>query len=431
MSKPTQQPQQEKDWSSFTHFVGFDWGKKEHVVVIVDRLGAVTCRLKFEDTAAGWARLRDAMSAFPIPAVAIETSRGPAVERLLEAGITVFQVSPTASKSYRTRKAPSGVKDDVLDAWSLADALRTDGHGWRGLKPEDPLVQELRLLCRDENGLIERRTALVNTLQEALHEYFPAMLEAFDDWIMPAAWAFVERFPTPKELVDAGRRKQEKMLHALKLYRTATYERRLEIFARADQFVGAPGVTSAKRMLVLTTCRELRTLQTQMDEYRKRIEEIYAQHPDRDIFDSLPGTGPKLGPRLLSSCGEDRARFDSPEAMQCIAGTAPVSIHSGQMRIVKHRTACDKLFKHTVHLWANLSRAKCAWAQAYYQKKREQGKSHACALRCLGQRWIKILWRMWQNRETYDEAKHLKNQVTHGSWVIALIDPPEAIPARN
>lgn len=429
MSKPAQQPQQEMDWSSFTHFVGFDWGRKEHVCVIVDRLGAVMGRLKFDDTAAGWASLRDAMAALPMPAVAIETSRGPAVERLLEAGVAVFPVSPVASKSYRTRKAPSGVKDDVLDAWSLADAMRTDGHGWRRLKPEDPLTQELRLLCRDENGLIERRTALVNTLQEALHEYFPAMIEAFDDWTMPAAWLFVERFPTPRELVDAGRRKQEKVLHTLKLYRPETYEKRLAIFARADQFVGAPAVTSAKRLLVITTCRELRTLEAQLVEYRKRIDALFGQHPDSDIFSSLPGAGPKLRSRLLSSCGEDRDRFDSPEAMQCVAGTAPVLIRSGQMRIVKHRMACDPLFKHTVHLWANLSRTKCAWAQAYYQRKREQGKSHACALRCLGQRWLKILWRMWKDRETYDEARHLKSQVTHGSWVIAIIDRPKAPPA--
>jgi hypothetical protein len=60
--------------------------------------------------------------------------------------------------------APSSVKNDWLDAWSLADALRTDGHSWRRLAPEDPLVQELRLLCRDDRKLIAARTALLNQL---------------------------------------------------------------------------------------------------------------------------------------------------------------------------------------------------------------------------------------------------------------------------
>ena len=67
-----------------------------------------------------------------------------------------------------------------------------------------------------------------------------------------------------------------------------------------------------------------------------------------------------------------------------------------------------------MHLWADLSRHYCAWAEAYYQKKKDQGKSHACAMRCLGQRWLKILWKMWQTRCAYDEARHALNQVKHG-----------------
>ena len=78
------------------------------------------------------------------------------------------------------------------------------------------------------------------------------------------------------------------------------------------------------------------------------------------------------------------------------------------------------MLRQAVHLWANLSRRQCVWAQAYYQKKRDEGKSHACALRCLGQRWLKILWKMWQTNTPYDEAMHMRNQTKHGSWVIAL-----------
>jgi hypothetical protein len=40
--------------------------------------------------------------------------------------------------------------------------LRVDGHGWKALAKENPLVAELRLLCRDEVALIEERTALIN-----------------------------------------------------------------------------------------------------------------------------------------------------------------------------------------------------------------------------------------------------------------------------
>jgi len=408
------------DWQQWTHFAGFDWASEHHDVVVVDREGRIVLQFRISDDAEGWQRLREKLGTFPAVAVAIETSQGAAVERLLAAELAVYPVNPKAAKQYRGRKAPSGTKTDFVDAWSLADALRVDGAAWRRLKPADPLLIELRLLCRDEIHLIEQRTALVNQLRQALREYYPAALEAFDDWTLPAAWAFVERFPTSAALAKAGRRRWEKFLHTHKLARPQTYRRRLDIFARAGEFCGSPAVANAKSLLAVALAKQLHLLESQLRQYRARIEALFGKHPDHDLFGSLPGAGDKLAPRLLSECGDDRDRFDRPEALQCYAGTAPVSFQSGQIQKVRFRRACNKQLRAAVHLWANLSRAQCAWAEAYYQKKREQGKSHACALRCLGQRWLKILWNMWQDRTSYDEQMHTRNQVRHGSWVIAL-----------
>jgi hypothetical protein len=71
-----------------------------------------------------------------------------------------------------------------------------DGQGWKPLRPEDPLVKELRLLCRDEVALIEQRTTFINQLRHALAEYYPTALEAFEEWGSLSAWMFVQRFPT-------------------------------------------------------------------------------------------------------------------------------------------------------------------------------------------------------------------------------------------
>ena len=55
------------------------------------------------------------------------------MEQLLEAGMQVYPLNPKSAQAYRQRKAPSGVKDDRLDAWSFADALRVD---WLGSVPK-------------------------------------------------------------------------------------------------------------------------------------------------------------------------------------------------------------------------------------------------------------------------------------------------------
>ena len=300
-------------WETIRLYAGLDWATDHHDVVAVDAKGRVVVKLTIEDTADGWAGLHDALLGqvggdLSAVAVAVETNNGPAVERLLALGCRVYPMNPKAAGRYRDRKAPSGGRNDRLDAYSFADALRTDGHGWRALKPDGPLTQELRILCRDEMHLIAQRTALVNQLRAALREYYPAALEAFEDWTGPSAWSFVQRFPTPAILVTAGKRQWEKFLHSHRLYRPETYPRRLEVFARANRFAGPPAVTAAKSRLAVALAGQLQVLDKQLAEYRSAIEALFAQHPDHDIFDSLPAAGPKLGPRLLAELGDDRPR---------------------------------------------------------------------------------------------------------------------------
>jgi transposase len=404
-------------------FVGFDWASDHHDAVAVEASGCMVLELTFEDTAEGWGTFRQKLSDQVGPdlaavAVAVETCNGPAVERLLEMGCPVYPLNPKAAQRYRERKAPMGGKSDRLDAWSFADALRTDGHGWRCLKPDDPLTQELRILCRDEVQLIRQRTALVCQLQAALREYYPAVLEAFDSWTSPAVWDFVKAFPTPAELVKAGKRRWEKFLHTHRMSRPAMYQKRLEIFARADQFCGKPAVTAAKSRLAGALVAQLLVLDKQLKQYRKAIESRFGQHPDHDVFGSLPGAGGKMGPRLLSEFGDHRDRFPDAQSIQCYAGTAPVTKQSGKTKRVSFRRGCNKHLRAAVHLWVHQTLTRCAWADVYYRHKRKQGMSHSCALRCLGQRWLKILWKMWQTGKPYDEALHTRNQIEHGSWIL-------------
>ena len=415
-----------KPWQEITHYAGFDWAKDHHQVVIVDKEGKMVADFVFDHSLEGWQHFSKQVSGFTGLAVAIETNQGAVVDQLLQHGFTVYPVNPVAAASYRKRKVPTGTKTDHVDGWGLADALRVDGHGWKVLEPMDPLTQQLRILCRDEVTLIEQRTALVNQLQQALGEYYPAALEAFEDWTHSFTWDFVIEFPTPQALVKAGKRRWEKFLHSHKLWRPDTTERRLKVFAQADQFKASDAIVRAKSQLAVSVAKLLRTLQQQLDLYREQIEKLFKDHPDHDLFGSLPGAKAVLGPRLLAAVGSDPARYGTHQGLQCVAGTAPVSYQSGQMHKVQVRRACDKFLRHTVHLWANCFRRSSAWGQTYYEHKRSQGMSHACALRCLGQRLLKILFKMICTKTPYDAEQHARNQKKHGSWVIALSTSKEA-----
>jgi transposase len=418
------------NWSAHAYFAALDWASDHHDILVLDRTGAIVAEFRFAHSAQGWSEFDKKMKPFGACPFTLETSSGPAVEQLLARGYPLYPVAPQAAAAYRQRKAPSGTKTDRHDTWSLADALRTDGQHWRPLRPQDEATAILRALCRDEIALIQQRTLLVNQLQAALREYYPAALEAFEDWTLPSTWAFVQQFPTPAQLQAAGKRKWETFLHVHKLWRPETRDQRLALFAAANALPTSAAAVTAKSLLAVSLAKVLATLQRQLDEYRQRITEAFRQHPDHDVFGSLPGAKAVLGPRLLGEIGSVREEYPDAEALMCQAGASPVSYQSGQIERCRLRRACNKSLRFTVHLWADASRKSCGWAQAYYARKRAEGHGHASALRCLGKRWLKILWRLWQQHQPYEEAVHLESLQRHGSAVWAALQSA-ATPAAS
>ena len=419
------------NWNQQPYFAALDWAKEHHDVIVVDRVGTIVADYRFAHTAQGWEEFSQKMQPFGHCPITIETSAGMAADQLLQRGYTLYPINPLSAKQYRQRKAPSGNKTDRHDAWTLADALRTDGQAWRPLLVQDEATMTLRLLCRDEIALIEHRTALVNQLQATLSDYYPLALESFQEWAKPFAWAFVRSFPTPAALAKAGKRKWQAFLHLHKLWRGETSSARLEAWACGQQLNASPAVVNAKSLLALSLVSVLETLQRQIQVYRSRITEAFARHPDHNIFGSLPGAKQTLGPRLLSLIGSVRALYPDADSLLCQAGVSPVAYQTGKICKARLRFACDHFLRHTIHLWADESRKTCGWAQAYYQAKRAKGHNHASALRCLGKRWLKLLWRMWQNHTAYDESKHLQALRQHGSFVWQILQNQPARPTAS
>jgi hypothetical protein len=144
-------------------------------------------------------------------------------------------------------------------------------------------------------------------------------------------------------------------------------------------------------------------------------------------MDSFPGAGPALAPRLIAALGTDRSRFQSAHELQCYTGIAPVLEASGQQRWVHSRWACPKFVRQTIHEWALHSMAKCDWARDYYQARRSRGRSHHTAVRALGFKWLRILYRCWQDRTPYQEEVYVQalgRRVTRNPVPAAAPPPP-------
>jgi len=170
----------------------------------------------------------------------------------------------------------------------------------------------------------------------------------------------------------------------------------------------AEGVETITDTLRATTLAdELRTLQRGIDEHRRRIQGLFARHPQSSILASLPGAGPKLAPRLLCIFDACEERYEGAQGVCELAGTVPVTKQSGRSITVKFCWACRKSYRDTMHQYAWVSMRRCQWARVFYQNCRKAGQHRALALRNLASKWSKIIYRMCCENAPYDEQRYL------------------------
>jgi transposase len=174
-------------------------------------------------------------------------------------------------------------------------------------------------------------------------------------------------------------------------------------------------ILESSALLIATLASQIRTLLPSLANYDKEIGLLFVAHPERALFDNLPGAGEALAPRLLVAFGSDRNRLQRPEDLQQLSGVAPVTRQSGKTRFVHRRLARPKFLLQTFHEFAGCSMKSSGWARAYYDHQRAQHKGRHTAVRALAFKWIRVLFRCWQDRAPYDESRYLEVLRKRGS----------------
>ena len=159
-------------------------------------------------------------------------------------------------------------------------------------------------------------------------------------------------------------------------------------------------------MMVQAPARVIQSLKEDISRCEQRIEQLTKAHPDFALFDSLPGAGDALVPRLIAALGSQRERFAGAAEIQAYSGIAPVVRQSGNTQSTHCRQAYPRFLRQTFHEWAAHSIMKSEWARAYYEQQLARGNKRHAAVRALAFKWIRILFRCWKERMPYDETRH-------------------------
>jgi transposase len=315
---------------------------------------------------------------------------------------------------------PSGAKDDPRDADLLLDILRQHRDKLHRLSPDDEVTRRVQNLVEERRKLTAEKTAQSNRLTSYLKIYFPQMVEWFEKLDMPLVCDLLERWPTLEELQTVSTEELRTFFRQHHCHR-GLRERRILAIGGAIPAGGDRSVIEAKSTVVKVIVQLIRSLLQGIAELDRKIEESAAEHPDFFIFESLPGAGAVMAPRLLAAFGSQRDRYSCADELQTYSGIAPVTERSGKRKWVHFRWACPKFLRQSFHEWAGHSIAQSAWARAYYQQQRDRGSDHHAAVRSLAFKWIRIVFRCWKDRVAYDENKYLAALAKRGSQLGKLV----------
>ena len=407
--------------TTFAATIGLDWADQKHDLWICPADGAKAQHRSLEQTPEAlheWvAKLRERFGNHPV-ALGIETSRGPVISALLAYDFLVlFPVNPKALKDYRAAFAVSGAKDDRTDAQLLEELIRLHRDKFRALAPDTELTRRLAGLVQTRRHLVDERTRLVNQLHSTLKTYYPLAETLLNRQMnKPLAAEFLARWPDLDTLQKAALPTFRAFFYKHHSRSAQKLEQRWAALQAAKALTTDPAIITPARMLVVALATLLKPLHQAITRLDQAIEQAMAQHPDAPIFQSFPGAGPALAPRLLVAFGTQRDRFQSAAEVAQFYGLAPVVSQSGNTKTVHMRHRCPKFGRQTFHENANCAAKQGAWTGGYYeqQKGRHDDKHHQ-ACRALAYKLIRIYFACWKHRQPYDPDRYRHALEKHGS----------------
>jgi transposase len=406
----------------YAAFVGIDWADRKHDVCLQaagssKRESSVLAHRP--ESIAQWAQtLRQRFAGRPV-AVCVELSKGPLVYALQQYEFLVLHpVNPTTLSKYREAFCMSHAKDDPTDAKLALEVLIKHRDKLTALHPQSPTMRTLQRLVEQRRALADDTVRITNRVTDALKQYFPQVLEWFRDKNTVVFCDFLTRWPTLKQAQRARKTRLTAFFHEHNLRYPRIIEQRVQAILSATAMTTDPAVIVPNQLLVEVLVQQLRVLLQAIERFDREIAQLAATMPDFTLFSTLPGAGPVFAPRLLAAFGEQRERYASAAAVQKYAGIAPVTERSGKQCWVHWRLQCPTFLRQTFVEWTAQSIPHSYWARAFYEQQRARGSSHQAALRALAFKWIRILYRCWQDRTPYDEAIYLNALKRRGSSLV-------------
>ena len=389
------------------YIVGIDIGKNHHEASIVSPEGKQIGRsLRFATTHKG----ADSLMSFIFknignsPCVFGMEATGhywyPIYSFLKAKGYTICVINPIQSDSLRKMYIRQ-TKNDSIDSFLIAEVIRFGQFGTTSMADENILA--MRQLCRYRDSVISSRTEIKLRIGTIMEQIFPEYEKQFSSLWVSTSMGILEKYLTPENIENAPIDKLFEIIKD-KSHNRLTKAKAISIKeAAADTF----GIKIAQDAFSF----QLKQLIDRMNFLDKQIEaldiEIMKYYEQFDCYlHTIPGIGIIGAATILAEIG-DISRFKNSSALVAFAGIDPTVRQSGEFNSTHNHMSKrgSPYLRHAIFLAATTCSFHNSPLNAYYKKKRDQGKHHLTATGAVARKLTTVIYAVLRDSKPYEPKK--------------------------
>jgi len=389
------------------YIIGIDIGKNHHEASIVSPEGKQIGRsLRFATTHKG----ADSLMRFIFknignsPCVFGMEATGhywyPIYSFLKAKGYTIYVINPIQSDSLRKMYIRQ-TKNDSIDSFLIAEVIRFGQFGTTSMADENILA--MRQLCRYRDSVISSRTEIKLRIGTIMEQIFPEYEKQFSSLWVSTSMGILEKYLTPENIENAPIDELFEIIKD-KSHNRLTKAKAISIKeAAADTF----GIKIAQDAFSF----QLKQLIDRMNFLDKQIEaldiEIMKYYEQFDCYlHTIPGIGIIGAATILAEIG-DISRFKNSSALVAFAGIDPTVRQSGEFNSTHNHMSKrgSPYLRHAIFLAATTCSFHNSPLNAYYKKKRDQGKHHLTATGAVARKLTTIIYAVLRDSKPYEPKK--------------------------
>lgn len=386
------------------YIVGIDIGKNHHEASIVSPEGKQIGRsLRFATTHKG----ADSLMSFIFknignsPCVFGMEATGhywyPIYSFLKAKGYTIYVINPIQSDSLRKMYIRQ-TKNDSIDSFLIAEVIRFGQFGTTSMADENILA--MRQLCRYRDSVISSRTEIKLRIGTIMEQIFPEYEKQFSSLWVSTSMGILEKYLTPENIENAP------IDELFEIIKDKSHNRLTR--AKAISIKGAAADTFGIKIAQDAFSFQLKQLIDRMNFLDKQIEALDCQILEYyEKFDcylhTIPGIGMIAAATILAEIG-DINRFKSSSALVAFAGIDPTVRQSGEFSSTHNHMSKrgSPYLRHAIFLAATTCSFHNSPLNAYYKKKRDQGKHHLTATGAVARKLTSVIYAVLRDSKPYE-----------------------------